>query len=408
MDAAFLFYTLVSETLYFLFSPIIFAIWGHKTNAERLAINYPRTHYQIIVHAASVGEINGIKQLLIDILETHPNLRILLTTNTKTGRHNAQNIHPRLDVMLSPLDLMHLRLKQFRFSQPQLILIAETEIWPSLLFAAKKIRIPVVYINARLTEKSLRRYLKMRKFWQNLGRSVKTVCAQTDSDRKRFAMLFGTECITASNLKFSVRQPNYDESELRKEMGYSSDAQVLVLGSSRPKEEQLLLQSYDSLKPKYPNLKLIIVPRHLKRLVEIVTLLAGRDFSRFSQTKQTKDIHLIDEMGQLLAAYAVCDIAIIGGSFFPYGGHNPLEAAYYRKAIVMGPHFDSCRGSVHSLQAANAILISSKENLTVDLDRLLSASEERKKMGERAKQVLDKNANSLDKHLAVINQYLGE
>jgi 3-deoxy-D-manno-octulosonic-acid transferase len=406
MMLLFMLYTLLTEGLYFLLSPVIFAWLGHKTNGERLAINYPRKHYPILAHAASVGEINGIKQLLIDLLNTHPELHMLLTTNTRTGRKAASGLHPRLDVMLSPLDIMHLRLKQFMLSRPQLVLVAETEIWPALLYTAKLKKVPIVFINARISQRTLRNYMQFRPGLNWLGTSIQTICAQTDADRKRFSMLFDAECINAGNLKFSITQTTYDKAALRKEWGYQDTDRIVVLGSSRPGEEKILLQSYTELKVEFPELKLIIVPRHLERLAELETLLSGAEYSRFSTKKPAKDIHLIDEMGQLLPAYAMCDIAIVGGSFQPFGGHNPLEAAYYSKIILMGPHYESCRGSVRKLKQAEAILISSQTTLTQDLRKVLSDLPQWQPTGERAKQVLVENSDSLPRHLEVVNRFL--
>jgi len=406
MMILFLLYTTILEALYFLLSPVLFTIFRVKPGSERLAINYPVKHYRILVHAASVGEINGIKQLLTELLSTNPELNILLTTNTKTGRKIAQKLHPRLDVILSPLDIYHLRRKQLSHSNPELILIVETEIWPTLLFAAKQDDIPIIFVNARISPKTLKQYLYFKSMLSWLGKSIKAICTQTEADRERFAQIFDTDCIRTGNLKFSVVQPEFDQAFLRKEWGYNSEDKIIVLGSSRPGEETLLLRCYDQLKIESPELKLIIAPRHLERMSEINTILGVRDVSYFSRQEPAKSIHIIDEMGNLLPAYALCDIAIIGGSFYPFGGHNPLEAAFYSKIIIMGPHYDSCKGTVRKLQKADAIVFSSADMLTQDLHSIMKEPELFTDKGLRARQALEDNKDSLAKHLQIINQYL--
>jgi 3-deoxy-D-manno-octulosonic-acid transferase len=448
MVILFFLYTILLELIYFLLSPILFALFRTAPKTERLAIAYPNKQYDIMVHAASVGEINGIKQLLIELLEANQDLSILLTTNTKTGRKTAVKLHPSLDVIISPLDVLHLRIKQMSLSKPRLILIAETEIWPQLLFAAKLNRIPVVYINARISRKTFETFSKFNTLMKWLGRDIKTVCAQSEADRERFSLLFNTKCIRLGNLKFSVKQPEYEPDKLRALWGYKLTDKIITFGSSRPGEESLILKSYDELKQEFPELKLIIAPRHLERLPEINNLLEHREVSYFSHvdtfasnvlnrdyetdeasvttthvdtfapnvlktdptppsvTTAHTDIHIIDELGHLLPAYALCDIAIIGGSFYPFGGHNPLEAAFYSKVIVMGQYHESCLGSVKKLKKADAIILSSFETLSQDLRNILTDPEKYRDYGTRAKQVLSENSESLPQTLAIINKYL--
>jgi 3-deoxy-D-manno-octulosonic-acid transferase len=406
MLVLFLFYSLLLELVYFLLSPVLFAVFRSKPGSERLAIGYPRKHYDILVHAASVGEINGIKQLLIDLLETHKEIDILLTTNTKTGRNAALNIHPRLQAIISPLDVYHLRVKQMMFSRPSLILITETEIWPTMLFLSRIKSIPIIYINARMSEKTFEKYLGFKPLLKWLGKEIKEICAQTETDKERFCAIFDTSCHTSGNLKFSVKLPLFDKESLRKEWGYKNEDKIVVIGSSRPGEEELILKAYDELKKEFTDLKLIIVPRHLKRLDEVLGILAHRSISRYTRNEPLQDIHVIDEMGHLLAAYALSDLAVIGGSFYPFGGHNPLEAAFYSLPIVMGPHHKSCLGSVSKLKEEEAIVISSAQKLTSDLRHILNNYIIYKQMGNRAKQVLNDNNDSLLKHLHIIQKYL--
>jgi 3-deoxy-D-manno-octulosonic-acid transferase len=399
-------YTVFIELLYFLISPILFTIFRMKPDNERLAIEYPNTRYDIIVHAASVGEINGIRQVLLELLNKRPTLRILLTTNTKTGRKTALGIHSQLDVTLSPLDVLHLRMKQINYSKPTLILITETEIWPNLMFVAKIKRIPIIYINARMSQKTYDNYVKIRSILTVLAQTVKVVCTQSSSDLEKYSNIFQAECIVAGNLKFSVKLPEFDISSLRLKAGYAPDDKIVVFGSSRPGEETLILNAFKALKLEFYKLKLIVAPRHIERIPELTSLFKNERVSYHSKVSRPEDIHIIDAMGILPEAYAMSDVAIIGGSFYPFGGHNPLEAAFYTKPIIMGPNFNSCNGTVELLIKADAILISSIKDLESDLRNVLQNPNLFKDYGIRARHVLEENGQSLPIHLKTIERFL--
>ncbi len=406
MIILFFLFSFLLEVLYLLLSPILFAVLRKAPGSERLAIDYPDKTYDIMVHAASVGETNGIKQLLLELLEVHPNITILLTTNTKNGRHNAEELHPRLDVMISPLDIFHLRIKQIRQSKPRLIMIAETEIWTQLLLAAKLRKVPVVFVNARISKGTFRKYSAIKTITRWLGSNIKAIYAQSEYDCERFNHLFQTECSSLGNLKFSVQQPHFDSKQLREQWGYSPEDKIIVFGSSRPGEENLILGCFANLKREFPKLKLIIALRHPERMKELMNLFSSYNASYFSKKQSAHDIHVIDEMGHLLPAYALCDIAIIGGSFYSFGGHNPLEAAYYSKVIVMGRYHISCLSSVMKLHIAKAIILSSADTLTGDLRYILLNPVQFNDYGIRAKQVLSENSQSLSQTLELINKFL--
>jgi len=399
-------YILITELFYFLLSPILFAVFRLKPLSERLAIGYPDKHYDLFIHAASVGEVNGIKQLLLEMVESEPNISILITVNTLTGRQTAAKLHPRIDAILSPLDILHLRMKQLRLSKPSAVLIAETEIWPSLMVALRLMKIPVMFINARMSEKTCSKFIKIKPILAWVSKSVNTICAQTQVDMDRFSSLFSSKVIMAGNLKYNVEQPDYDNLLIREKLGYSGTDKIIVFGSSRPGEEKLALDVYDKLAAQYTDLKLIIAPRHLKRLPEILTLLKDRKVSIYSKNSNSESISIIDVMGHLTEMYSICDIAIIGGSFFPYGGHNPLEAAYYGKPIIMGPYHISCLDSVTKLKEENALIVANQENLYRELTCLLNDDDRILLMGKAARRIIDENSTSVDIHLEAVRKLL--
>lgn len=396
-------YALLTEILYFLASPILHVLLKQKPHYERLGRFYPNNEFDIIAHAASVGEINAIKPILIKLVSSPHELRILLTSNTIAGRNIAQSIHPNIESIISVLDILHLRLKQIRITKPKLIILAETELWPNLLFASKFYKTPVIIINARMTDKSYKKFMVIKRTLNFIGKEIHAICCQTEKDRFKYASIFNTICYYCGNLKFNVILPVYDNKVLRNKWGFNECNKIIALGSSRPGEEELLLKTYCKLKQEFRTLKLIIAPRHLDRLDKIKDIFADTSYALYSNFKNQEDVLILDEIGILSEAYSICNIAVIGGSFFPYGGHNPLEAAFYGKIIVMGPYYNSCLDSVEKLVESHAIKISSEENLFYDLRNILLDYDGYIKNGKNAKKVMDDNNQSLTLHLSVIN-----
>lgn len=387
------------ELLFILLFPLIYPILKLKDYLPAIQPDFTSTHQGILIHAASVGEVNALQTLVQRLLQRYQDRQITLTTTTVTGLKAASGIDPKLQTGLSVLDLWHLRHKQLKQLDPSIICIMETEIWFNLLAFARIHKIPVVFMNARLSEKSLRRYRLFQPLLKMVSPAIKEIMAQSEADAVRFKQLFSSKVSLAGNLKFALDLPSYDPPEIRQSLAYSLTDFVLVWGSSRPGEEALILSILPELKNRIPGLKLIIALRHPQRLSEVLRLLPDQSYSLSSKHEPAGDIHVIDELGYLNQVWAICDLAIVGGSFFDFGGHNPLEPAFYSKAIIMGPYHSSCRDSVNLLNGQNAIRISDVEALAEDILKLAHDPELRARMGAAAKTVLDQNAMSLEKHL---------
>jgi 3-deoxy-D-manno-octulosonic-acid transferase len=354
-----------------------------------------------------VGEVNAAAALIRELLqEGYP---IHINTVTVTGRALARSIFPQLSISLAPVDVLHLRQRQMRILQPRLILIVETEIWPNMLYAATKAAIPIVFVNARLSEKSLKNYLKIAPLLQMIGSSIKAIMAQSAEDKMRFEKLFTRVPVThAGNLKFCLSLPDFDESTIKADLGIREDDFVISWGSSRPGEEELILGILAEPKRSIPALKVILAPRHPKRIPELEKLLSGTNYQKLSKLDPQRgwNILLIDTLGHLTKAYAISDLVIVGGSFYDFGGHNPLEPAYYSKAIIIGEYYSSCQDSVRILAAANAIIISDKDSLLEDILALAANRPQREDLGRKAKIVLTENAHALNVHVRGIKQCL--
>jgi 3-deoxy-D-manno-octulosonic-acid transferase len=349
--------------------------------------------------------VNAVIPLLRELINKGYPLHI--STVTVTGLELVKRSFRNLDASLAPLDIASLRDKQLDALSPALILVVETEIWPMLLDRAAYRRIPVLFINARMSKKSAIAYGRIQALIRYIARSVKLVLAQSDADRDRFHSLLDVSSINAGNLKYCLTLPLFDPISKKQEFGFDADDLVLVWGSSRPGEEALILDIYAKLKEKYPTLRLVLAPRHPKRCDEVEKLLRNTVYRRLSDmASESVDIVLIDTLGQLAGAYTISDIAIVGGSFYDYGGHNPLEPAFYAKAIIIGEYHHSCKASVEKLLSNNAIIVSNKAKLEKDLVSLLQDAKQRQEMGERAKIVLTENADALQNHMEGIERWM--
>lgn len=396
--------TILLEVVYFVFYPLILVVLRLFGYQEAIQIQGYNTEKSILIHAASLGEVNAAHTLILSLKDKFKN--IVISTTTKTGKHQAEKYFPDVNVFISPLDILHLRLKQLSAIRPQLIIIIETELWPQLLLAAKIKSIPIVIANARISDRSLRRYLRFHSLLQYISSSVKCVLAQSETDMAKFELLFASDVYNAGNLKFSLTLQDYDSDLSRKSWGFSKEDFIITWGSSRPGEELILYDVYQELSASIRNLKVIIAPRHLNRIAEVRNIFQSQNFQVLSEASTGQDILIIDNYGSLLEAYAVSDISIVGGSFYEFGGHNPLEPAFYSKPIIMGQYYNSCKDSVTKLLNHEAILITDKHGIVNAIQELYDNRSKRTTMGSSAKSVLTQNRNALSNHMVYISKML--
>ncbi len=400
--AFFFLYRLIIELVYLFIYPLLWLYLGSRNYREALSSSF--TKADILIHASSLGEVNALVSLIRELFRRGHSVAI--HTITVTGRERARSLFPDLTVRLAPLDIPHLRERQLDRCGAKLILIAETEIWPNMLYASSKHKVPVIFINARISPSTLKSFQMISPLISFMASSVRGILAQSMADAERFNQLFPAKATYSGNLKFALELPDYPVDIVKREWHYNTDDLIICWGSSRPGEEELILSIYQSLKAAHPKLKLILAPRHPKRVKEIITLLAEQEYSLLSELKNPSDILIIDSLGMLAKCYAICDLAIIGGSFYDFGGHNPLEAAYYAKPVIIGNHHSSCRDSVDLLRQQRGILVSSKETLEEDIRLILGDEELAREMGASARLVLTENASALDNHIREIEKCL--
>ncbi len=368
--------------------------------AERFTFYSVRPSAPLIwVHAVSVGETRAAEPLLRALLSEYPDHQVLLTHMTPTGRAAAKALfgnEPRLIQAYLPYDTLTMMARFVHHFQPRLCVLMETEVWPALIQACKAADVPVALVNARLSERSLRRG---QRFAGLLGRAavqLSLVAAQSDADAQRLRMMGVRDVQVTGNLKFDVTVPATMVAagkSLRQQIG---DRPVLLCASTREGEEALLLSGY--MKATLPSdLLLLIVPRHPQRFVEVAQLFAdqGLRVVRKSQLRGQAvpaDAQLLvgDTMGEMFAYYTACDLAFIGGSLLPTGGQNLIEACACGKPVLLGPHtYNFAEASENAIAQGAAIrvydaaqIFKTAFDLILDRERLLQMSQAAQRFAE--------------------------
>ena len=367
------------------------ALLNRERTRERLGwISAPRGAAPIWIHAASVGEIAGIVSLHQELRRNRPDSSLVVSTTTLTGLERARRTLEDADLLfVAPLDYATIVRRVLSRVRPHTLLIAETELWPNLIELAHRWGARIGIINARMTDRGFSRYLRARGLFERILRSVDLICTQSEEDRDRFIGMGAPpdRVETIGNLKFDALEiEELDAEEMRREFGLPTGRRMIVGGSTREGEEEILLDAFLTLRRSFDDLLLILAPRHLTRMGELEALLRARGVTWIRRSRigrdQTwnADVVVLDTLGELARLYAVGDVAFVGGSFLPVGGHSPMEPAAAGVPVLFGPHMEQ-EGAQLLLDANAACSVSDGEALCQVLARLLADPEERGRRG---------------------------
>ncbi len=341
-----LLYRCLTRLVYMLIYP--WARWqaarGKEVWRGRLGLDLPSEQVDLWLHAASVGEIRILGNLIAYLVKEQPKLQIHVTAVTRTGVETARAILPRrVSISYFPLDVSSLCNRVMNRLSPRMIVVAETEIWPNLIEAAKRRTIPIVLVNGRMTERSQRRYRMFSNTLRRLLGTYDKFFFKSESDRDRFST-FGLPIeagVIAGDMKFDapmVAKSKEWVTEIRAEVGVTQDQFMLVAGSTRPGEEAVLVATVKELKKQYPQVRLVLAPRHLERLDEVRRLVkdANVPICLYGESRNCDGVTLVDRMGLLNDLYLAADLAFVGGTLVDIGGHNILEPVWARTPVVFG------------------------------------------------------------------------
>jgi 3-deoxy-D-manno-octulosonic-acid transferase len=383
------------------------------------------------IHAVSVGEVKLARVLVRSLREARPDLRIVISTTTGTGYALAREVleNERTFVIYNPIDFLWSVVYAFKLIRPKRLLLIESEIWPNYLWCARRRRIPVYLINTRLSDRSEERYRQMRWLVSPLIQDIDLVFAQDQTDVTRLTQAgFAPETIfKIGSMKYDVAEYDVSNLDLAKEKeisawwngtGWASDQLVLLGGSTHAGEEEVLIRIYQSLREEWPNLRLVLVPRHAERGGSIRALcdrLGLRAVTRDQLAAASEplangsspDVVVVNSTGELSLLYKRATLTFVGKSLRGEGGQNYIEAAPVGTPIIVGPNMQNFKVITREFLARRAIVqVSDEFELAQQLRALFASEETRKELGARARGTFEANLGAARRTAAVVVQSL--
>ncbi|MFH1335409.1 MAG: 3-deoxy-D-manno-octulosonic acid transferase [Candidatus Zixiibacteriota bacterium] len=381
------------------------AAWGKHGIKERMGflsqdkLEKISSKRVIWLHAASVGEIKALSTIIPQIRKDHPEYALVVSTITKSGKKEAERTLKEIEfVFLLPVDLKRFVGRALNKIQPKALILVETELWPNLIRETKKRGCLIAMINGRISHRSFKRYLAVRSLFRQTLCCFDLLCVQSEEYKDRLIRLGACPDKTrvTGNLKYDrllYASKSSGKDQLKRKLGIADKYLVIIGGSIRSGEEQILLRVFTKLKSERDNLLFILAPRHLDKLNEVERVLSGMKLSFVRRSKLDGNIRsdqpeviLLDTMGELSGLYALADVAFVGGSLVPVGGHNLLEPAIYGVPVAFGPYTDHFKEEAKILiESGGGIQVKSEEELTLKLSSLIADTEKRVRLGQSAK-----------------------
>ncbi len=390
--------------------------WRHWSQRFGFGIQVPKGQRMLWIHAVSVGEVQAAVPLVRQLRSLYPAAELLITTTTPTGTHRVRQAFDR-DVChcYVPYDLPGAVRRFLDRTHPELAIIMETELWPNMFATCRHRSIPVVVVNARLSERAVRRYQRISGLIRTMLGSVNAVAAQTVADAQRFVAL-GTvpeNVMVTGSIKFDFEIPTgllQDAREIRGSWG--AKRPVWIAASTHEYEDEQVLDAFARVLSVLKDTLLVLVPRHPERFGKVAALCRrhGYDTALRSQEPSvydTVDVLVGDSIGELLLFYGASDVAFVGGSLVPVGGHNPLEPAALGVPIVMGPHlFNFAEIGARLCSVGGARIVHSARELADAVIQLLQDRDGRQRMGQQGRRFVEQNRGALEQVLRVIDRLI--
>lgn len=364
-------------------------------------LQMPQLQRSIWVHAVSVGEVKAVQKLLASLRLLYPGQPLILSTITPTGQQLARTTTGLADhVFYFPFDFPGAIRRTFERVNPELIIVAETEIWPNLLRESRKRKIPVMMVNGRISDRSFPRYQWIRRWLKTVLDDYTVLGMQSELDRERIESL-GAEHAKVrvfGNLKYdvlaSIPSPPPDLAEILKQ-----NQPLWIAASTTQNEEEPVLTAFAKAREQHPALKLMIAPRHPERFHAVEQLVQSRGFQCARRTEKStsifRDVLLLDTIGELASSFSYAAVVFMGGTLVPRGGHNILEPAAASRAIVFGPHMENFRDiSALFLNAGAAIQVHNVDELASAISKLLHDTATTKALGDKARRVVELNTGA--------------
>ena len=405
--------TNIIAPLIFIKKAIIKSNPPYGSRVKELAGNIPKKDYHnpIWFHTVSVGETQGAIPLIKKFHNLYPDISIVVTTTTTT----SAELYKKLDYvthLYGTFDASFMVKKFTERLKPRALIIMETELWPNLLDNLSKQHVPVILMNARLSDKSASRYRKLGRAFDELisGKIVRFIC-QTEADKSNFASLgvTGDKLTVSGSLKYDIEIPE----NIHKTGFFASipdERPVLCVASTHDGEDEKVLSIFGKIKKKIPEILMIIVPRHPERFISVFNLAQKAGYKTANKTdgaiEKTTEIVIGNTMGEMTLYMGVSTIVLMAGSLTDIGGHNPLEAIAVNKPVITGASIRNFKKIYQELEKADATVVATEDNLADTIIDLLLSHEKRESMNHHAQKVLLNNRGAIDRTIAAITESL--
>ena len=404
--------------LYWIFRGLVNRAYWDRLG-QRLGFGYPvLSEGSIWIHAVSVGEVQATAPLVRILQDRFANRQLLITTVTPTGAARVSSLYgDDVTHCYIPFELPFAVRNFFNSIKPDLALVMETEIWPNLYDACGSREIPLILVSARISPQSVNRYRRfLPLFRETLSHGI-VIAAQSETDAERFRSLGAAPERTwvTGNIKFDFETPEDLESrgEAFRKL-YFGERPVWVAASTHDKEEEQVLSAHRQLLEEIPEALLILVPRHPERFGTVKSLLRKKEIEFVSRTDESAcpndiAVFLGDTMGELPMFYAASDIAFVGGTLVPIGGHNLLEPAALGLPVVTGPHLFNTQDIADMFSELGAFVqVRDAAELAAALKKLFLDSDEAEKMASKGRTILAENRGALQRLLALMEPLISK
>jgi 3-deoxy-D-manno-octulosonic-acid transferase len=370
----------------------------------------------IWVHAVSVGEVLAASELIRELKAALPGWVVAVSTTTETGQRLARERLKDSPVFYLPLDFQFTVRRYLQVLRPKMLVLMESELWPRLIDECAKACIPMAVANARISDRSFPRYLRLRRLWRPFLEMISLFLAQSRETAERLVKIGAPpdRVKVMGNLKYDVQAR--EASAMTKRVGsLLAGTRLIVAGSTLAGEEEALLAAWPGIHQTVPDAALMIAPRHPDRFEEVLGLIrkSGYPFFRCSQLPLNAEpiaggtILLLDTIGDLASMYGLAAVAFVGGSLVAKGGHNPLEPAQFAVPVVMGSSYENFREVVEAMRGADAVRIVEPQFFADSLIAMLRDTEEARTLWERGREIFEAQAGATARTVQALMDLLG-
>ena len=357
------------------------------------------------IHCASLGEAKAVEPMIPHLQEYN----IIVSTITKSAREYVAKIKGISYFALAPVDVYPFIASILKKIKPDVLILIETEFWPSMITCANKIGTKIITVNGRISKGAFPYYKLTKFFWKPFLNLITFISVRNEHDYSRFVALTNNKEKVGITGNIKYDRDFKSETITKESLFFNSGDLILTAGSTREGEESIIVKTFLQLKENFTNLKLIVAPRHIARVNEISSIMKKNNlsfelFSKLTDTK--KDVIIIDVFGKLQTIYSISDIVFIGGSIVNKGGQNPIEAAAYSKPIIFGKYMYNFENESASLKNNGAFEINNQQEFVDIATKLLSDLDFRQNVGNKALEVVKSQKGAIEKNIKIIKEYL--